>query len=579
MNREKYSELKLQASFLQASPGYLEMHPDNGSYGVYTDASTLAVTRLAGNLTDFYIIRHGNLAGTDSASYKLHISTSIGKLTVPQIGGTLTLHGRDSKIHVVDYDVGGTRLIYSTAEIFSWKKRGPKPILVLYGGANESHEFAVSENMCSATNIDGNGVHIKRVGTGCVVQWEVEPSRRIVSFGDSLEVHLLWRNEAYNYWVLDLPVSGYLGLHASSSRAEQSVIVKAGYLMRNATISGNTLHLIGDLNTTTEVEVIAAPRPISSVSFNGRIIETTERNGRIYGKVCYDDPHISLPNLCTLHWRYLDSLPEVKPGYDDSLWTHCNNKHTHNPRNLTTPTSLYSSDYGYNGGSLLYRGSFVANGSETSLYILTEGGLAYGHSVWLDSTYVKSWPGTSVDMFSNETLQLPGRLKAGKTYVVTLLIDHLGNDEMFIVNQPLMKDPRGLLDYNLNGRDKDAVSWKMTGNLGGEHYCDLSRGPLNEGALYAERQGYHLPGAPIQKWKSRSPFDGVSGPGVAFFATSFALDLPVGYDIPIHVVFTNSTDIKSSIPANFRAQIFINGWQFGKYSMSLLLSVPMSIAC
>ncbi|KAH7111200.1 beta-galactosidase [Dactylonectria macrodidyma] len=564
VHREKYSELKLQSSFLQASPAYLTTHPDNGSYGVYTDARTLAVTRLAGKPTNFYIVRHGVLATTNSTSYKLKIPTSIGKLVVPQLGGTLSLHGRDSKIHVVDYDVGGTRLIYSTAEVFSWKKAGSKSVLVLYGGANERHEFAVPANMCGATHIEGKGVHIKKVASACVAQWEVKLPRRVVSFGNKLEVHLLWRNDAYNYWVLDLPAPGHLGLHAHPSRAEWSVIVKAGYLMRSATISGSALHLTGDINATTEVELITAPRSVSSIFFNGQKIKTAATAGRLRGNVHYDAPHVSLPNLRTLHWRYLDSLPEVRSGYDDSQWTRCNKRHSNNPRNLTTPTSLYSSDYGYNGGSLLYRGTFVANGSESSLYILTEGGYAYGHSVWLDSTHISSWPGTAATMFSNETLKFP-TLKAGRTYVVTILIDHLGNDENFIASQQLMKDPRGVIDYSLNGRDKEAISWKMTGNLGGEHYHDLSRGPLNEGGLYAERQGYHLPGAPTKKWKSQSPFDGVSGPGVAFFATSLPLDLPAGYDIPISLVFTNSTNTKSSAPANFRAQIFVNGWQFGKY--------------
>lgn len=49
----------------------------------------------------------------------LSINTSVGHLLVPQIGGNLTLNGRDSKIHVTDYDVGIHKLIYSSAEIFT----------------------------------------------------------------------------------------------------------------------------------------------------------------------------------------------------------------------------------------------------------------------------------------------------------------------------------------------------------------------------------------------------------------------------------------------------------------------------
>jgi hypothetical protein len=53
---------------------------------------------------------------------------------------------------------------------------------------------------------------------------------------------------------------------------------------------------------------------------------------------------------------------------------------------------------------------------------------------------------------------------------------------------------------------------------------------------------------------------GLSQPGVAFYATTFNLDMPTGYDIPISLSFANSTDTTSSI----RCQIYVNGYQFGK---------------
>jgi beta-galactosidase len=174
-------------------------------------------------------------------------------------------------------------------------------------------------------------------------------------------------------------------------------------------------------------------------------------------------------------------------------------------------------------------------------------------------------------MLYNQTLSLGG-LKEGEKYIIMILIDHMGNDENFIVNADYMKDPRGLVDYSLNGRDKEAISWKITGNLGGEQYQDHSRGPFNEGAFYAERQGYHLPGAPLNEWKTQSPFTEITESGVGFWATSFDLDLPAGYDIPLSVQFTNSTTKDSSV-AKFRSELFVNGWQFGKYGMSPSISL------
>jgi hypothetical protein len=544
----------------------LTTHPDNGSYGVYTDSSELATTRLAGNYTNFYVVRHGVLTSSDTTSYNLRVNTSVGTVTIPQLGGSLSLHGRDSKIHIVDYDVGGINLVYSTAEVFTWKKSGAKSVVVIYGGEDEIHEFAVPCTLGWPSKIEGDGLNIKHLQSAVVVQWSVDSRRRVVHFGDTLELHLLWRNEAYNYWVLDLPAAEPLKRYISPSRDNMSVIVKAGYLVRTAEISQEILYLTGDVNATTEVEVIAAPTHVNSIFFNGQRLETTLTAGRLNATVIYNQPNFTLPDLTKLTWHYLDTLPEIQPPYNDSPWVLCNHTTSNNPRNLTTPTSLYSSDYGFNTGSLLYRGTFVSNGSESSLYILTEGGFAYSHSIWLNSSYLTSWTGSPANMFYNQTISLTGLLQPGESYVITVLIDHLGNDENFPANGNFMKDPRGILDYNLSGREKSDVVWKITGNLGGEQYRDVSRGPLNEGALYAERQGFHLPGAPIEEWEICSPFQGVDAPGVGFFATTFDLYIPLGYDIPISVVFTNTSIPNLSTPAKFRSQLFVNGWQFGKYS-------------
>ena len=70
-----------------------------------------------------------------------------------------------------------------------------------------------------------------------------------------------------------------------------------------------------------------------------------------------------------------------------------------------------------------------------------------------------------------------------------------------------MKLPRGVIDYDLAGHAKSDVTWKLTGNLGGEDFADTTRGPLNEGGLYAERAGYHLPSPPTSSSlaEARSP--------------------------------------------------------------------------
>lgn len=126
------------------------------------------------------------------------------------------------------------------------------------------------------------------------------------------------------------------------------------------------------------------------------------------------------------------------------------------------------------------------------------------------------------------------------------------------------------MDYQLSGHDKSDVTWKLTGNLGGEDYLDISRGPLNEGGLFVERQGLHLPGAlAAEGWKaSKGPVeDGIPAPGIGFFAAEFDLNIPSGYDVPLSFTFLNATSLPSngsSVPA-YRAQLYVNGFQYGKY--------------
>lgn len=126
-----------------------------------------------------------------------------------------------------------------------------------------------------------------------------------------------------------------------------------------------------------------------------------------------------------------------------------------------------------------------------------------------------------------------------------------------------MKAPRGILNYALDSQPQSAVTWKLTGNLGGEQYVDKDRGPLNEGGLYAERQGYTQPRPPSANWAAGSPLTGISTAGVAFYSTSFELDLPKGYDIPLTFNFGNTTI--NNATADHRAQLWVNGYQFGKY--------------
>jgi hypothetical protein len=146
------------------------------------------------------------------------------------------------------------------------------------------------------------------------------------------------------------------------------------------------LKLTGDVNVTTEIELISAPSEVTDIFFNGEHLKASKSSdGNLLATVDFNPPSITTPDFSTIEWKYIDSLPEIQPSYDDSLWTPLTHTTPNNPWAPTTPTSMYASDYGYHTGSLIYRGHFIANGLESTFFINTTCGDGLGHSVWLDS--------------------------------------------------------------------------------------------------------------------------------------------------------------------------------------------------
>lgn len=313
---------------------------------------------------------------------------------------------------------------------------------------------------------------------------------------------------------------------------------------------------------------------MKKLTINGQnlAVEISRTTGSWSGLVKYQRPSFSIPNLEQLPWKTTDALPEIQADYDDSTWPLADNKTSVNVyRNLTTPTSLYSSDYGFHYGYFIYRGHFVATGKESTIRIYTQGRNAYGTSAWLNGVDLGSNPGNGSVGDSNATYTI-GKLEKGKPYVLTMLMDNLGYEGNWVVGSDSMKNPSGILDYDFAGRNKSDISWKFTGNLGGEDYVDKTRGPLNEGGLYPERHGWHQQSPPSQSWKVSKPTIGISKAGVAFYTVEFDLQIPKGWDVPLSFTFKNTKPNEK-----FRVQLYVNGYQFGKYINNIGPQVDFSV--
>lgn len=83
---------------------------------------------------------------------------------------------------------------------------------------------------------------------------------------------------------------------------------------------------------------------------------------------------------------------------------------------------------------------------------------------------------------------------------------------------------------------------------------------FNEGGLFGERQGWHLPGFSTRGWASRDLAQGLpnGAAGVGFFVTTFDLKISKDTDAMISFNFNEAQG------QPYRALLFVNGWMMGK---------------
>jgi hypothetical protein len=192
ITREKYSEIKLISEWLKVSLGYLTATPQLAGILGYSNPA-VTVTRLVGNdmttNSSFYVIRHNDYTSTSSSNYTLHVPTSRGDISIPALAETLTLNGRDSKIMVTDYDVRGSTLLYSTAEIFTHQKYENITVLVVYTGPNEANELAIKTSGLAEVVAD-ESITLSLNATTTVIALSASEGRKMVKV-DHIYIYIL----------------------------------------------------------------------------------------------------------------------------------------------------------------------------------------------------------------------------------------------------------------------------------------------------------------------------------------------------------------------------------------------------
>ncbi|PSS38131.1 hypothetical protein PHLCEN_2v38 [Hermanssonia centrifuga] len=544
----KFDELKRQALFLRSSPDFRKTDWIGDSTtsipGVAVNDSAAFVTFLQNPDTGagFYIVRQANSSSTTQISFQLTVSTSEGQITLPRNVDGIALNGRQSKVVVTDYSFGKfNKLLYSTANILFAGVIGDQDVIFLYGDLDQGSEFSFG-----SLTVD---IAPNSLGPGLTPLFTHQNSTApLILYADT--------ETASTFWNPVIPASGDFGSYWQFG-SNNTILVGGPYLVRNATVSSNgKLALRGDLNASTPLTLVL-PSNINSVTWNGEAVKITNTQnvpGLFTGQLELKT-HSSAIHIPTLSsWKFKDSLPEVQPGFDDSTWVIAD----HTTTNITKPLFgdgrvLYGCDYGFCENTVLWRGHFTATGLETSVNLTINGGTAFAASVWINNHFIATTSGGTGSEQTNAIYTFSsGSVQRGRDNVITVIQDGMGNDE-----DPTEKSPRGIPGFKLN--NGNFTTWKVQGKLGGyTQYPDKTRGLLNEGGLFGERQGWHLPGFDTSSWTSRSLSQSLpNGPGIGFFVTTFNLNVPSGVDAMMSFVFDN-------VDQPYRALLFVNGWQFGK---------------
>ncbi len=559
--RPKATAMKEIGLFLQSTPEIAKVDPgpavtpSSPAVKVYDDVNPDTGTH-------FFVAMHNPSNATTDDTFTFPISTADGSYTIPQ-SGTLRLNGQDSKILLADYQLGRQHLVYSTSELMTHFSEDGGDLALLHGRDGEDGETVL--RYASRPRVD------VLAGTLTSTYDAATGDLRLDYTHDGLtEVRILAR---------DLPPLLLLiaddttaGTFWRQDTGAGPVLERGPELVRTAAVRGDAVSLTGDTSQPSALE-IWAPRHVHRVTWNGRAVATRatragslRASAELPGPVAY-----TLPDLSQSVWRYSPESPEAQSSFDDSSWATADKTQTNS---TTKPPAgqpvLTADDYGFHHGDVWYRGRFEVPANAAGINLHYGGGGAGMLQAWLDRRYlgqnvlatgVSSPPTTGTASFA-----IPADLRGTGQHVLSVMVRDDSHNEDGGINDA-QKEGRGLISAavtDATGTDLGVpIAWRIQGEEGGEDTDDTVRGAVNNGGLYGERAGWHLPGYPDGSWATATVPAASAVPGTSWYRTSFRLHIPAQDDPSLGITIGDPSTPRSS--ANYRALIFVNGWNMGQY--------------
>ncbi len=580
--RPKASTMKELGLFLQSVAPVITkvdqgapVTPSSPAIKVYDDVNSDTGTH-------FYFAVHNPSSATTNDSFTFPISTSDGNYTVPQ-QGTLAINGQDAKPLVADYDMDGQHLVYSTSELMTHFVQGGRDIALLYGRNGEDGETVlryssqptvkvVAGTVTSTYDTATGDLRLDYVHDGLA---EVD-----ISGGGRSPLTLLLADgpTADSFWRQDT--------------AAGPVLEQGPELVRTARVAGPQLILTGDTSAATAMKVWAPPQ-VRDISFNGAPVTAawprgtggSTASGRQHDHRSQQTPSsgepttahlpglvpITLPDLTKAHWKYAPESVEAQPSFDDSSWQVADATTTNS---TTKPPAgqpvLTADDYGFHQGDVWYRGSYSGAAAARTLTMTYGGGGAGMIQVWLDGVYlgqnVLASNASSPPTTGTATFTIPTGLRTDGPHMLAVMVRNDGHNEDGGVNDA-QKEGRGLISVKFSDANQAAVTpqitWRIQGDLGGEDIADPVRGVENNGGLFGERHGWYLPGYPDGGWATVTVPAQSAMSGTAWYRTTFTLRIPRVDDASLGITIGDPSTPQAK--GNYRAVIFVNGWNMGQY--------------
>jgi len=559
--RPKALALKQQGMFVQAAEPVLaqmdkgpEIKTSSPKVRVYHNVNPA----LGGHVL-FAVHQPSDLLSDDRFTFGLR--TRDGSYTLSS-----RLNGQDAKMLLADIDLQRQHLVYSTSELQAQLPNGERDIVLLQGRDGEAGETVLRYSSAPKVEVlAGRVTSTFDAAKGDLkLAYTHDGLARVrITGGGRAPLLLLLADEktSTRFWTADTGAGRMLQL--------------GGSLLRSARIEGGRLALTGDTTEDSAFELWAPA--VNAVSFNGAALATTAQpDGSLRTAIVKGPDAVKLPDLMALRWdRRMDS-PEAQPGFDDSAWTRADNRGSA-AQTWTLPErgqpTLAMSDYGFHNGDVWYRGrADIKTAGKHQLDLFYGGGGGGMLQVWIDGRFAGQHELDTGRAFPETTdsvkLEL-GELAPGTHTIAVMVRNNSHNWDLMA--DDAHREARGLIAASLSVRGGQRfgvpIAWRIQGTRGGEDLADKLRGPLNNGGLYGEREGWHLPSAGAAGWAAAKPGDAPPAAGTYWLRTRVKLDLPKGHDVQLGLAFGDTSKPRSD--RDNRALIFVNGWNMGQFAANI----------